>query len=382
MERPCLELADVVRACGCVLPMRTRLTSEQRRALRDVERCRTAALGGHLERCAGCDHTRIAYNSCRNRHCPKCCASQQAAWLSREAANLLPVEYHHVVFTLPAEVNPVGLQNPTTVYDALMSAAAQTIREVAANPKHLGAEVGPLLVLHTWGQTLSYHPHVHGIATGGGLTPDRQWRSCRPGFFLPVRVLSRVFRGNFLDQMREAFIAGKLAGFENAGAFEAWVSQLQAKDWVVYSKPPFGGPEQVLKYLARYTHRVAIGNSRLVSREQGCVTFGYKDYADSARTKTMTLEGVEFLRRWVQHVLPRGFVKIRHYGLLANRHRAEKLSLCRRLLLALGCGLPVCVAEPEVRPDRCPLCGIESWLIGERFSPCGEVRCRESEDSS
>ena len=191
MERPCLELADVVRACGPALPMRTRLTSEQRRALRDVERCRTAALGGHVERCAGCDHTRIAYNSCRNRHCPKCCASQQAAWLSREAANLLPVEYHHVVFTLPAEVNPIGLQNPTTVYDALMFAAAQTIREVAANPKHLGAEVGLLLVLHTWGQTLSYHPHVHGIATGGGLTPDRQWLSCRPGFFLPVRVLSR-----------------------------------------------------------------------------------------------------------------------------------------------------------------------------------------------
>lgn len=382
MERPCLELADVVRACGPALPMRTRLTSEQRRALRDVERCRTAALGGHVERCAGCDHTRIAYNSCRNRHCPKCCASQQAAWLSREAANLLPVEYHHVVFTLPAEVNPIGLQNPTTVYDALMFAAAQTIREVAANPKHLGAEVGLLLVLHTWGQTLSYHPHVHGIATGGGLTPDRQWRSCRPGFFLPVRVLSRVFRGNFLDQMREAFTAGKLAGFENAGAFEAWVSQLQAKDWVVYSKPPFGGPQQVLKYLARYTHRVAIGNSRLVSLEEGRVTFGYKDYADSAKTKTMTLEGVEFLRRWVQHVLPRGFVKIRHYGLLANRHRAEKLGVCRRLLLVLGCGLPVCVAEPEVRPDRCPLCGIESWLVGERFSQFGEVRCRESEDSS
>jgi len=384
MERPCLELADVVRACGSALPTRTRLTSEQRRALRDVQRCRTAALGGHVERCAGCDHTRIAYNSCRNRHCPKCCASQQAAWLSREAENLLPVEYHHVVFTLPSQVNPIGLQNPTTVYNALMSAAAQTIREVAANPKHLGAEVGLLLVLHTWGQTLSYHPHVHGIATGGGLTPEGQWRSCRPGFFLPVRVLSRVFREKFLARMREAFVAGKLAGFENAGAFEAWVSRLQAKDWVVYSKPPFGGPQQVLKYLARYTHRVAIGNSRLVSLEEGRVTFTYKDYADAAKTKAMTLDGVEFLRRWVQHVLPRGFVKIRHYGLLANRHRAEKLRVCRRLLLGLGCGLAVCVAEPEKRPNACPVCGAEAWIIGERYDPVADPRCgiRVSVDSS
>jgi len=355
--------------------MRTRLTADQRRALRDVERCRTAALGGHLERCAGCDHTRIAYNSCRNRHCPKCGATQRAAWLSREATNLLPVEYHHVVFTLPADVNAIGLQNPVTVYDALMCAAADTIREVAADPKHLGAEVGLLLVLHTWGQTLSYHPHVHGIATGGGLTPDGRWRSCRPGFFLPVRVLSRVFREKFLARMREAFAGGKLAGFDNASALAAWVSRLQSKEWVVYSKPPFGGPQQVLKYLARYTHRVAISNSRLVKLEGGRVTFTYKDYADAAKTKVMTLDGVEFLRRWTRHVLPRGFVKIRHYGLLANRHRAEKLTVCRRLLLAAGCGLPVCVAEPETRTDACPLCGRQAWVIGERFDPGAEPRC-------
>jgi hypothetical protein len=384
MERPRLELADVVRACGCALPVRTRLTSDQRRALRDVERCRTAALGGHVEGCAGCGHQRIAYNSCRNRHCPKCCASQQAAWLSREAANLLPVEYHHVVFTLPSHVNPIGLLNPTTVYEALMSAAAQTIREVAANPKHLGAEVGLLLVLHTWGQTLSYHPHVHGIATGGGLTTDGRWRSCRRGFFLPVRVLSRVFRGKFLARMRDAFAAGKLAGFENAGAFEAWAGRLQSRDWVVYSKPPFGGPALVLKYLARYTHRVAIGNSRLVKLEGGRVSFTYKDYADAARTKTMTLDGAEFLRRWVQHVLPRGFVKVRHYGLLANRHRAEKLRVCRRSLLASGCGLPVRVAEPERRANACPVCGVEAWVIGERYDPVAVPRCgtRVSVDSS
>lgn len=382
MDRPSPELADVVRAYGPALLTRTRLTSGQRRALRDVERCRTAALGGHVERCGECDFTRIAYNSCRNRHCPKCCASQQAAWLSREAANLLPVEYHHVVFTLPAEVNPVGLQNPATVYEALMSATAQAIREVAADPKHLGAEVGLLLVLHTWGQTLSYHPHVHGIATGGGLTPDRQWRSCRPGFFLPVRVLSRVFRKRFVTQMREAFVGGKLAGFANAGAFEAWVASLQAKEWVVYSKPPFGGPGQVLKYLARYTHRVAIGNSRLLGLAKGRVTFAYKDYADAATSKTMTLDGVEFLRRWVQHVLPRAFVKVRHYGLLANRHRVEKLSLCLRLLVALGCGVPVCVPDPDARPDRCPRCGVEAWRVGERFGPLAEVPSREREDSS
>jgi hypothetical protein len=367
MGRPRLELADVVRACAAALSERHRLTSDQRRALRDVARCRTAALGGHAEGCAACGHRRIAYNSCRNRHCPKCCASRQAAWLSREAENLLPVEYHHVVFTLPAEVNPIGLLNPVAVYDALLGAAAETIRAVAADPKHLGAEVGLLLVLHTWGQTLSYHPHVHGIATGGGLTPEGRWRSCRPGFFLPVRVLGRVFRGKFLARLREAFVRGKLAGFDTARAFEAWEASLRAKDWVVYSQPPFGGPAVVLKYLARYTHRVAIGNSRLVAFDGRLVTFTYKDYADAARTKAMTLDGVEFLRRWVQHVLPRGFVKIRHYGLLANRGREAKLARCRRRLLASGGWVPV--PEPEARPRGCPVCGRVAWRIGERFGP-------------
>ena len=222
-------------------------TADQRRALRDVARCRTAALGGHVEGCGECGHTRVAYNSCRNRHCPKCCASQQATWLSREAENLLPVEYHHVVFTLPAEVNPIGLLNPVAVYDALLGAAAESIRTVAADPKHLGAEVGLLLVLHTWGQTLSYHPHAHGVVTGGGLTPDGRWRSCRPGFFLPVRALSRVFRAAFLARMRAVFERGKLAGFADPQAFEEWVRTLLAKDWVVYAKPPFGGPAVVLK---------------------------------------------------------------------------------------------------------------------------------------
>jgi hypothetical protein len=311
-------------------------------------------------------------------------ASQQAAWLSREAENLLSVDYYHLVFTLPSEVNRIGLLNPSTVYNALMSAAAETIREVAANPKHLGAQVGLLLVLHTWGQTLSYHPHVHGIVTGGGLTPTGQWRSCRPGFFLPVRVLSRVFRGKFLARMREAFAAGKLVGFGDSVSFTSWCAGLQSKEWVVYSKAPFGGPQQVLRYLARYTHRVAIGNSRLVKLDDGRVTFTYKDYADAAKTKTMTLDGVEFLRRWVQHVLPRGFVKIRHYGLLANRVRESKLALCRRLLLALGLWVLLRVPEREVRPDPCPVCGVEAWAIGERVSPLGEMRCerRVRENSS
>jgi hypothetical protein len=325
-------------------------------------------LGGHVRRCAGCEHEAVAYNSCRNRHCPKCCASQQATWLSREAQNLLPVEYHHVVFTLPAEVHRVGLLNPVAVYEALLGAAADALREVTANPKYLGAEVGVLLVLHTWGQKLTYHPHAHAVVSGGGLTPEGQWRSCRPGFFVPVRVLSRVFRRAFLDRMGAAMGRGKVLGFAAAGAFAAWARELLAKDWVVYSKPPFGGPAVVLKYLARYTHRVALANSRLVKLDGGRVTFQYKDYADASRSKELTLDAVEFLRRWVQHVLPRGFVKIRHYGLLANRHREAKLARCRVLLLAPGCAVVSWVAEPA-RPERCPVCGSEQWLVGAHFGP-------------
>jgi hypothetical protein len=369
MDRPTVELADVVRGCGAALADRYPLTPGQRRGLGDVARCRTAALGGHVGGCAGCGHRRVAYNSCRNRHCPKCLAGQQARWLAREAESLLPVEYHHVVFTLPAGVNPIGLRNPVAVYDALLGAAAETVREVAADPKHLGAEVGLLLVLHTWGQTLSYHPHAHGIATGGGLAPDGRWRGCRPGFFLPVRVLSRVFRGKFVARLRAAFAAGKLAGFADAGAFEGWVRGLYATDWVVYSQPPFGGPGVVLKYLARYTHRVAIGNSRLTAFDGDRVTFTYKDYAAAGRTKAMTLDGVEFLRRWVQHVLPRGFVKIRHSGLLANRDREANLAACRRQLVAAGVRVPAVPPVPAGRPVVCPGCGSGRWAVVARFGP-------------
>lgn len=319
--------------------------------------------------CGGCGRARVAYNSCRNRHCPKCGAARQAEWVSREAANLLPVEYHHVVFTLPAEVHPVGRANPVAVYDALLGAAADAVRVVAADPKYLGAEVGLLLVLHTWGQTLSYHPHAHGIATGGGLTPGGRWRACRPGFFLPVRVLGRVFRGTFLARVRDAFAAGRLAGFAGPAAFEAWACSLRARDWVVFAKPPFGGPAVVLKYLARYTHRVAIGNSRLRAFDGGRVTFAYTDYADASRPKAMTLDGVEFLRRWVAHVLPPGFVRVRHYGLLANRRRAVKLAACRRLLLAAGARAGVPLVEPAAGRGGCPACGSGRWAVAGRFGP-------------
>ena len=390
LGRPAWEVADVIRDYGDAFFAKHggHLSSAQRRALTDLAVCRTAALGGHVERCLDCGHTRIAYNSCRNRHCPKCQALARARWLEREAALLLPVEYHHVVFTLPAELADLALANPAVLYNALFQAAAQTLRDVAANAKRLGAQVGALLVLHTWGQKLCHHPHVHAVVTGGGLScaesgrldPTPSWRSCRSGFFLPVRVLSRVFRGKYLALVRAAFEQGKLAfpgrlaPLKAPDAFAAWLRPLYAKDWVVYAKPPFGGAAQVLKYLARYTHRVAISNSRIVDvaddHDGGRVTFRYKDYADDQRSKTMTLSCEEFLRRFLVHVLPRGFVKIRHYGLLANRRREERLALCRRLLLPLAVSGGASDSEIAAKtantsdgavaptsPPHCPKCG-------------------------
>lgn len=369
-ERPALELAEVIRQYGEAFLNRhgSRLSTTQRKALRDLAVCRTAALGGHVEHCLDCGAERIAYNSCRNRHCPKCQALARARWLDQQAQHLLPVEYHHVVFTLPAEVGALALANPAALYDLLMRSAAATLRDVAANPKRLGAAVGVLMVLHTWGQNLHHHPHVHCVVTGGGPSCDRtgqidpapRWRACRPGFFLPVRVLSRVFRGKFLAGLRRLFEAGKLllpnrlAALAQARARAAWCAAF-------YAKRPFGGPAQVLKYLARYTHRVAISNSRLLELRDGQVTFRYKDYADHHRHKTMTLEAGEFLRRFVQHVLPSGFVKVRHYGLLANRNRAQRLDLCRRLLLVVnGAALlpePQAAMLAPAQPRCCPVCG-------------------------
>ncbi len=376
--RPALEVADILREHGEAFLAKYggRLTRTQRKALRDLSVCRTAALGGHVQRCADCGQERIAYNSCRNRHCPKCQALARARWLEREAELLLPVEYHHVVFTLPAEFAELALANPALLYGVLFETAAATLRDVAANPRRLGAQIGVLMLLHTWGQNLHHHPHVHCVCTGGGLSCNEHgevdekpsWRACRPGFFLPVRVLSRVFRGKYLERLRQLQAAGKLvlparlAGLTDAAAFAGWLKPLYGKDWVVYAKHPFGGPAQVLKYLARYTHRVAISNSRLLKLQEGKVTFRYKDYADDHRQKMLTLSAEEFLRRFVQHVLPRGFVKIRHYGLLANRHRKQKLALCRRLLLPLAAQPAPTAAQKDavIEPalaQRCPHCG-------------------------
>jgi len=376
-ERPVLEVADILREHGQAFLDRYGgvLTAAQRQALRDLAVCRTAALGGHVEHCLDCGHETIAYNSCRNRHCPKCQALTRAHWLEQQAEHLLPVEYHHVVFTLPAEVGALALANPAILYDLLMRSAAATLRSVAANAKHLGASIGVLMVLHTWGQNLHHHPHVHCVVTGGGLSCDGtgkiddtpHWVACRPGFFLPVRVLSRVFREEYLAGVKTAFDQGRLRlpsslqSLAEPDNRAAWFAALAAKDWVVYAKPPFGGPQQVLKYLARYTHRVAISNSRLLDMRDGQVTFRYKDYADDHKQKTMTFSAEEFLRRFVQHVLPKGFVKVRHYGLLANRQRAERLKECRRLLLVenVAAVLPnsaEAAVEP-VEPHCCPKCG-------------------------
>jgi hypothetical protein len=378
MTRPRLEVAEVFRDHGDAFLDRygATLSPEQRRALRDITDCRTAALGGHVEECDRCGHRRIAYNSCRNRHCPKCQATAAAQWMEDRESELLPVEYFHVVFTLPAALGPIALQNPREVYGLLFKATAETLQQIAADPKHLGAEIGFLAILHTWGQNLQHHPHVHCVVPGGGLSPDgSHWVPCRPGFFLPVRVLSRVFRGKFLALLQSAFdqgklsFHGKLAALADPGAFQRRLAASAQTEWVVYAKPPFGGPEQVLKYLARYTHRVAISNHRLVALEDGKVLFHWKDYAHGGKPKTMTLQAIEFIRRFLLHVLPAGFVRIRHYGFLANRVCREKLDLCRALLDAVTPSGPV-AAEPASEP--------KGAVEGERVAPlcpaCGEGR--------
>ena len=383
-QRPLLEVADVIRSHGEAFLQKygSHLTAAQKKALRDLAVCRTAALGGHVERCLDCGHERPAYNSCRNRHCPKCQALSRARWLERESGYLLPVEYHHVVFTLPKELAELALSNALAMYNLLMQSAAETLREVAANPQRLGAQVGVLMVLPTWGQNLHHHPHVHCVVTGGGLSCNARgevdasprWVSCRPGFFLPVRVLSRVYRGKFLAGLRALHTAGKLTlpgALAEPTAFTAWLSPWYAKDWVVYAKPPFGGPEQVLKYLARYTHRVALSNHRLVKLEEGRVTFRYRDYADSRKEKLLTLSAEEFLRRFVQHVLPKGFMKIRHYGLLSSRHREARLHLSRRLLLPRLAVASKAEAIEPAEPARCPACGSVRRARGELLPRTG-----------
>jgi hypothetical protein len=315
------------------------LSVAQRRVMTAIEVCRTAALGGHLERCDQCGHERNAYNSCRDRHCPKCQGLARAQWIQDRQSELLQVPYFHVVFTVPEQIAAIAYQNKEVVYGILFQATAETLKIIAADPKHLGAEVGFFAVLHTWGQNLQGHPHLHCVVPGGGLSPDGQrWVSCRPDFFLPVRVLGHLFRRLFLELLQKAFDSGKLQFFaaleslRQPEAFAELVARMKACEWVVYAKRPFAGPRQVLDYVGRYTHRVAISNNRLLDMENGQVRFQWKDYRDDGKIKTMTLSADEFIRRFLLHVLPNGFQRIRYYGLLSNRHRKEKLAQCRRLL--------------------------------------------------
>jgi len=388
MSRPHLEVADIIRAHGSDLleAMGDGLSSAKKRVLDHLRTCRTAALGGHVEQCDRCGHECIAYNSCRDRHCPKCQAQARADWLEARHADLLPVEYFHVVFTVPEEVARIARQNKKVVYGILFAASAETLQQIAADPRHLGADIGFLSVLHTWGQTLQHHPHVHCVVPGGGLSPEgTRWISCPPGFFLSVKVLGRVFRGKFLARLKQAHadgtlsFQGSLAPLRDGAAFAAHLRPLYEKDWVVYAKPPFGGPAQVLKYLARYTHGVAISNHRLLALQEGRVTFSYKDYAHGERPRTMTLDAVEFLRRFLLHVLPKGFPRIRYYGLLANRRRATQLERCRYLLGQATTAEWEAERREESAPGNenlCPRCKLGHMVRTRRLSP-GEALVRE-----
>jgi hypothetical protein len=376
-----LEVADVFRQHGEEFLKRwgNTVSPHQRKALRHIGVCRTAALGGHIEQCDHCLHRAIAYNSCRNRHCPKCQSSARDRWLAERAKELLPVPYCHVVFTVPEQLAPLALQNQRLFYGLLFRAVSQTLLEIAADPRHLGAEIGFLTVLHTWSQNLRHHPHVHCVVPAGGIALDGSgWVNCRQKFFLPVRVLSRLFRGKLLAFLRDAHTEGKLefggqlAVLADPVCFQAWLRPLKKSAWVVYAKRPFGGPENVLKYLARYTHRVAISNGRLLNCEQGRVSFRWRDSKDNNRTKTMTLDAIEFIRRFLHHILPPGFVKIRHFGFLANRNRSVRLALCRTHLAAwVPADAPVgLLTDQQMRAAerRCPACQIGTLHIVEWLS--------------
>jgi hypothetical protein len=336
-----LEVADIFRVHGPAWRQTVQLSLGQLKVMSAIEQCRTAALGGHVLRCSGCAKLEISYDSCRNRHCPKCQASAAHRWLEARQADLLPVEYYHVVFTLPAAISAIAWYNKAVIYGLLFDVAAETLRTIAADPRHLGAQIGATLVLHTWGSALTHHPHLHGIVPGGGLSPDgERWVACRPGFFLPVRVLSRLFRRRFLEELAALHRRGQLRFFGEYDAladpavFAQWLAPLRACEWVVFAKRPFAGPEAVLAYLSRYTHRVAISNQRLIALDERGVTFRWKDYRAKGRTryKVMTLSADEFMRRFLLHVLPAGFHRIRHYGLFANPVRRDNLAKIRELL--------------------------------------------------
>ena len=387
MSRPRLEVADIFRAHGSAWRQAQvgHLSFGQLKVMSAIERCRSAELGGHVLHCRACEHIQVAYNSCRNRHCPKCQGSAARRWLEARQADLLPVEYYHLVFTLPAPISDIAYANKSVVYGLLFQAAAETLRIIAADPKHLGARIGVTLVLHTWGSAMTHHPHVHGIVPGGGLSLDgERWIACRPGFFLPVRVLSRLFRRLFLEKLSTAHGAGQLQFFgehqalADTSTFNDWTNPLRQCKWVVYAKRPFAGPASVLAYLSRYTHRVAIANRRLIALDERGVTFRWKDYRTKGRTryKTMTLAPEEFMRRFLLHVLPPGFHRIRHYGLVANAGRKGNLAQARELLSGENAPIrPQTMAQSlesgktdhaggsDHTPFICPKCGAPMLII-------------------
>jgi predicted Zn-ribbon and HTH transcriptional regulator len=374
VSRPALEVADIFRNHGVAWRQAHagHISLDQLKVMSAIERCRTAALGGHVARCEDCAYTTIAYNSCRNRHCPKCQGAAAKEWLAAREADLLPVPYYHVVFTLPGAIADIAYQNKAVVYDLLFKVSAETMLTIAADPKHLGARIGITSVLHTWGSAMTHHPHVHMIVPGGGISlDDKRWIACRPGFFLPVRVLSRLFRRLFLEKLVAAHQAGHLSFFGNdihladAQSFTAFLAPLRKAEWVVYAKRPFGGPQAVLAYLSRYTHRVAIANSRLITCDPQGVTFNWKDYriAGRDRYKRMTLATDEFIRRFLIHVLPKGLHRIRHYGLFAKNACADNIARARELLAALRPqGEPISAAADPSKPT-CPCCGGRMLII-------------------
>jgi hypothetical protein len=379
MNPPPLEVADIIRYAGESFLERSRkwIRWQHQKVLLAITRCRTAALGGHRDQCSDCGHTAISYNSCRNRHCPKCQGNARLRWLQAREQELLPTCYVHIVFTLPREMAPLALQNKQLIYDLLFQASAETLLEVARDPRHLGAEIGFFSVLHTWDQRLQLHPHVHCVVAAGGVALDHShWRSSRRSFFLPVKVLSRVFRGKFVAALKAAFnqsrlqFHGQLAPLAEPRIFASWLRLLFRHDWIVYSKPPFGGPQHVLRYLGAYTHRVAISNHRLVALQDGNVSFRWRDSAHGNRKRLMTLNVDEFLRRFLLHLLPRGFMRIRNFGFLANRQRAALLPLCFLLLQHSADNPQPAASSSEDQPParwNCPRCGGSMHVI-ERLS--------------
>jgi hypothetical protein len=390
MDRPKWEVADVFRRYGEVYRDKhgASMSTGQRRVMTAIELCRTAALGGQIEQCDQCGQQRICYRPCGNRHCPKCQSLARAEWIEDRQAELLNCEYFHVVFTVPDKIAAIAYQNKEVVYNILFQATAETLRTIAADPKHLGAEIGFFAVLHSWGSNLMHHPHLHCVVPGGGLSFDgARWVSCRPSFFLSVRVLSRLFRRLFLERLQSAFDSKKLKfffaleRFRDRREFLSYLYPLSKSEWVVYAKPPFAGPEKVLDYVGRYTHRVAISNNRLLDIEDGQVSFRYKDYKDRSQQKTMSLSAEEFIRRFLLHVLPRGFHRIRYFGFLGNRHRQEKLDQCRQLL---GMAIPELPSDPPAAQDyrdryetltgtslrQCPFCHRGHMIrVGEIEAP-------------